>query len=222
MTCQKMLPAKIPNMTNWLTISGGNIGHLCKNNSYFDQISTLNLSTNGITSICESFLESVMKPNVTKLLDLSGNKITSLPKIILQGHFETIWLSGNEFECICDMLWMAKWLDESILPSGGHLVHDYNKVICNNNRYKGIPIFKMNATYMNCLPLLREMPAWGIGLISGAGVLIIVFVIAMIAIARRWNAVKFWMYMHFDILDKNDDDLGRLDGIQFDALLSYT
>ncbi len=222
MTCTKKFPLEIPDMTNWLTISGGSIGRLCGNFAYFGQISNLNLSTNGITGICDSFIDSILKANTTKYVDLFGNEITHLPKATMQGNFERIWLSGNRFECNCDMLWMANWLANTMSPSGGHLISDYNKVLCHNGKNKGIPIFTLNATYMNCLPTVTLVPAWGIGLISGAGVLVIVIVISMIAIARRWNEVKFWLYMHFDVLDKNDDDLGRLDGIQFDALLSYT
>ncbi len=221
MTCDNMLPPETLNMTNWLTVTGGNIGELCGNFNYLSQISNLNLSSNGITDICESFMEIILNSNATKWIDLSRNKLTFLSRNIMQGHFERIWLSGNEFECNCDMLWMADWLDNSASPFGGHLIGDYDKVLCNNNKYVGMPIFKLNATYMKCLPSVTVVPAWAIGLISGAGILIIVIVIAMIAIARRWNEVKFWLFMHFDILDKNDDDLGKLDGIQFDALLSY-
>ncbi len=220
MTCNKEFPTRIPRRTNWLSITGGINGSVCDNFDYLKQISSLNLSRNGITRICDLFLISIEKDNSTKTIDLSGNKLISLPKGVMEGHFERIWLSGNEFECNCDMLWMANWLDKSRSPSGGHLIQDYNKVLCHDNKYKGILISNLNATYLKCLPSV--MPAWGIGLISGAGVLIIAIVITIVAIARRWNAVKFWLYMHFDILDKNDDDLDKLDGIQFDALLSYT
>ncbi len=115
---------------------------------------------------------------------------------------------------------MASWLANSTVPSGGHHIQDYNKVICHDNRYNGIPIFTLNATFMKCLPSV--MPVWGKGLISGTGAIIICIVIAIIVIARRWTVVKFWMFMHFDILDKNDDDLDKLDGIKFDGLLSYS
>ncbi len=218
MKCSKEFPTKIPRLANWLSITGGINGSLCDNFDYFKQILSLNLTGNGITSICDPLLKSLVKVNSTKMIDLSGNKLSYVPRSIMHGHLERIWISGNQFECNCDMLWMVNWLANTTSPSGGHLVKDYNKVLCRNNKHKGIPIINLNATYLNCLP----MPVWGIGLISGAGALIIAIVIAIVAIARRWNAIKFWLYMHCDILDKNDDDLDKLDGIYFDALLSYT
>ena len=153
-------------------------------------------------------------------LDLSQNLLSEISPRIMNGHFEKIWLSGNRFDCNCDMLWMADWLANTTSPSGGHLVKDYKKVICRTGPYKGAPIYTLTAANMHCLPSV--IPVWAIGLLSGAGVLIIAIVIAIIAIARRWNEVKFWLYLHFDILNKNDDDLVKIQDFQFDALLSYT
>ena len=220
MTCSKKFPRQVPNMTNWLTIRGGNIQRLCEYFAYFNEILKLNVSGNGIRGICESVMDSIIHADSIKLIDLSSNGITHLPKTFRHGHFERIWLSGNEFECNCDMLWMANWLANTTSPSGGHLIQDYNKVTCNNNKYKGMPISALNATYMNCLP--SKMPVWGIGLISGAVALIVTIDITTAVVVKRWNEVKFFMFMRFNILDKNDDDLDKLDGVQFDALLSYT
>ncbi len=219
MVCNYKLPSTILNKTNWLTVSQGNIGLLCGNYSYLNQIWNLNLSCSGITTICESFIIQLTAANIY-WLDLSGNTLSGTSPQIKHGHFKKIWLSGNKFDCNCDTLWMASWLANTTTSTGDHLVMDYKDVLCGRGKYMGTPIYTLNATYLNCLP--TKLPVWGIGLITGAGVLIIAIVIAMLAIARRWNEVKFMAYLHFNILNKNDDDVDALEGIQFDALLSYS
>ncbi len=219
MMCRTKMPVTILPMANWLTITGGNIGKLCGRFSYFQQIWNLNLSRNGITHVCKSTMEQIMDDNRVKWLDLSNNELSEIPGEIRKGHFQNIWLSGNRFDCNCKMLWMANWLANTTVRSGGHLVKDYKTVICSTGRFKGKPIYTLTATNTDCLPSV--FPVWGIGLVSGAGVLIIGIIIVMISVARRWNEVKFWLYMHFDILNKNDDDLVKIQEFQFDALLSY-
>ena len=44
--------------------------------------------------------------------------------------------------------------------------------------------------------------------------------VAIIFISRRWKEVKWFMYLHFDVLDKNDED-EDLEIVEADALLSY-
>ncbi len=220
MVCKHKLPTAIPDMTNWLTITEGNIGQLSGQYPYFNQIWYLNLRKTGINGISESSMELIVKGKSIRWIDLSGNNLLMISKTITQGHFERIWLSGNEFSCTCDMLWMVNWLANTTSPAG-HVIQDYKEILCHTPaKYKGTPIYTINATYMNCLP--TKVPTWGIGLISGAGILIIAIVITIVVIARRWNEVKLLMYLHFNILNKNDNDASDLNDFQFDALLSYT
>ncbi len=220
MMCKEKLPSTILNMTNWLSVSDGNIGPLCGNFPYLNQIWKLNISHNEVTEICESLLKEIIKGKTIRWFDISGNKLQKISPGIREGQFEKIWLSGNRFDCNCDMLWMAKWLANTTTPSSGHVVQDYKQVLCSTGKHKGTPVYTLNASFMNCLP--TKLPAWGIGLIAAASVLVIATVLTIVIIARRWNEVKFWMYIHFDILDKNDDDLTAIERFQFDALLSYT
>ncbi len=191
-------------MTTWLKISYGKIGMLCGKFVYFTQIWNLNLSTNGITEVCRPFIEHIVYTRSILWLDLSGNKLLALPQDISQGNFEKIWLHGNQFACNCDMLWMSSWLANSTTPSGDSVIQDYKQILCSHGKYKGMPIYSLNAELLGCLP--TKLPSWGIGLIAGACTLIIFVVITVAVVTKRWNDVKFLLYLHFDILDKNDDD----------------
>ncbi len=218
MVCTQV-PSTISGMANWLTITQGNLGHFCGNYPYLHQVWSLNLSNNGISEICEDIVEGIVEGNTIRWLDLSKNKIAAISQQIRNRNFEKVWLSGNEFVCNCDMLWMAEWLANTT-SSSGHVIQDYREVLCHSGKYDGIPIYTLTAEKMDCLP--TRLPVWGIGLIAGAGVLVISIVITVVLIARRWNDVKFLLYYHFNILNKNDDDLADVRDLQFDALLSYT
>ena len=52
-------------------------------------------------------------------------------------------------------------------------------------------------------------PIWAIVVISASSILA---VIIDIVVNRKWETIKFFMFMHFDILP-NDDDPENLDGI---------
>ena len=53
------------------------------------------------------------------------------------------------------------------------------------------------------------------------GALIVGIVIAIVAISRRWNEVKWLLYLHFNILDKSDNNEDLTDK-KYDAFVSPT
>ena len=48
----------------------------------------------------------------------------------------------------------------------------------------------------------------------------VIILIVIIVINRKWEAIKFFMFMHFDILP-NDDGPENLDQMEFDAFVTY-
>ena len=60
-------------------------------------------------------------------------------------------------------------------------------------------------------------PIWAISTIVASAVIIVVTIIIL---NRKWEAIKFFMFMHFDILPK-DDDRENLDEMEFDAFVTY-
>ena len=82
----------------------------------------------------------------------------------------------------------------------------------------GKQIYQLTLEELGCYPhKLSTGEKVSIGIF---GTLIIGITIAIIAVSRRWNEVKFLLYLHFDILDKNDRDEDLTDKL-YDVFLSY-
>ena len=60
-------------------------------------------------------------------------------------------------------------------------------------------------------------PIWAISTIVTSAV---IFVIIIIILNRKWEAIQFFMFMHFNILP-NDDGPENLDEMEFDAFVTY-
>ena len=92
------------------------------------------------------------------------------------------------------------------------------RLTCHNEQMKGKFIYQLTPEEMGCYPrslTLGEKLTIGI-----LGSLIILIVIAIITISRRWKEVKWFLYLHFDILDKSDRN-EELSGKKYDAFISY-
>ena len=116
--------------TDWLLLSGNNLGSLHKAPDYLKNITLLDLSSNDITCMDEKVMEVVTKS--VKHLDIRGNNLKTLPKTITKANNMTkLWLSNNPYQCDCDMLWMKDWL----IDTGN--VMDKEIVTCSGNGIKG-------------------------------------------------------------------------------------
>ncbi len=60
-------------------------------------------------------------------------------------------------------------------------------------------------------------PIW-IGIVTGF--VIFAVIITLIVINRKWEVIKFLLYMKFDILT-NDDQPENMDELEFDAFIAY-
>ena len=76
----------------------------------------------------------------------------------------------------------------------------------------GTPIHKLSNEAMGC-----GFPLWVIITISIAAVTIIAVIII---INRKWEAIKFRMFIKYNILI-NDDGPENLDEMEFDAFITY-
>ena len=203
----------VPNITNWLDVSSNKLNFLCGGHPYLKTISALYLENNNISGICNGTLDILTKGKL-EILNLSGNNFSRLPE-----HIENVttltkaWFAGNPFKCDCDMLSMRDWM-ESFNKSGTRVVQDYLHINCQN----GYPIHALDAVQMGCFP--KELTLWEKILLGVSATVTIGIVIAIIAINRRWNEVKWFMYLHFNILDKNDGK-EDLENMEKDAIISY-
>ena len=113
-------------------MSGNNLGSLNKAPDYLENITLLNLSSSNIYEINENVLNVITQS--VKSLDIRNNKLRTLPQSIsISKAIKTneMWISGNPFECNCDMLWMKDWLLDT------PFVQDKKNVTCSESKVKG-------------------------------------------------------------------------------------
>ena len=124
------LPETVLWETDWLLLSGNNLGSLNKAPDYLKNITLLDLSSSNITDIDETVMEFIMHNG--KILDIRKNKLRTLPKLITKANrTNKLWISNNPYECNCDMLWMKDWLMDSIN------IQDKESVTCLTGKMKG-------------------------------------------------------------------------------------
>ena len=203
----------IPDKTDFLDFSENNIGSMCGNHAYIKNMSGLNLRGNQIKYICADVTTYILESRSIKLLDLSRNNLTKLPKKIIKAtSLVYLRLSNNPFECGCDTLWLKDWITNN---SGRRtVIRDFKEVKCQD----GNLLYRLDPVKMGCFP--KELTVWEEILTGSSAFVILGVAVAIILISRRWKEVKWFMYLHFDVLDKNDED-EDLEIVEADALLSY-
>ena len=193
------------------------IPELCGREYYFRTVFSMDLSDNLITKMCDDTV-SFMKTGSIIELNIANNDITWIPSELSNiSTLQSVMLSGNSYICNCKMTWMIQWLSKRT-TSGERIVKDYKNVFCDSGMLVGKQIYKLSLEEMGCYPhklSLGEKITIGI-----FGALIVGIVIAIIAISRRWNEVKWLLYLYFNILDKSNDN-EDLPGKKYDAFVSY-
>ena len=211
-------------MTNYLDFTYTSVPNLCGISKYFDthrsNITDLDFHFGKINIICDKTLAAILKHPHMKSLNLAQNSIHQIPTLFNRttGSLEKLWLGGNPVQCGCHMLWLIPWLNRTRV-FGQRLVQDYQDVICTGGKLDGIPVYTLNSFKMLCSP--RKVAARIIVLSSVISGFLLLSVIAMIIINRKWNAVRWIVYKNFDKLlgdpDRNED----LKNVEFDAFLSF-
>ena len=95
------IPSSLPKELNWLIMSVNYIsflGEVYFNNTSLGHLSKLNSERNTIVNISSSFMKIFIQSSRLSLLDLSFNKLRSLPKNIKNLTFlQEVKISGNQF-----------------------------------------------------------------------------------------------------------------------------
>ena len=206
----------LPNNTDWLLCSQSHIQNLPQKIKYLENITKFDISSNVLKSISQNTLNALVNFKNLKTLDISNNSFTSLP-IELQhlDRLQAVFIADNPITCNCDMLWLVNWT-KKVLPDGTRIVRDYEKVKCSNIDKQ---IYKLTAVEMGCFP--KELTSWQIAILGVGGGIIILIIITVIVVAKRWNEVKWFLFFHFNIRDKRDEDVNMLEGMKWDAMISY-
>ena len=237
------IPKSLPKDTDWLILSGNNITSLqILDLQFFHDLSRLDLHNNKIKYISKEFVEYLSTHQILENLDISNNNLTTLPRIFQNiSSLKRLKLSKNPLQCNCENMWMKDWLNSSAI------IEDSLNIICTLPSGEEIQLIDMNPEDMNC-PLLDKMAnLWKIlGLfyliclslmsyfqhIVGikntyliscfSAILILVLLIPIIILCRKWEAIKFWMFIQFGFKFKDKDEkMENLKDMDYDAFVNY-
>ena len=153
------IPSLLPDDIDWLILSGNNITkNMSMDMKYLRHISKLDISSNDMKQISNELIEIFIKSEKLKLLDVSNNKLTLLPKNIQNLSFlHEVKIHGNELICNCDNLWMKDWF-----LNNTDLITDYKTIECIKPDNKPIPIIKINKEDLGCIPEPEAFAVWKI------------------------------------------------------------
>ncbi len=213
------LPDRIQNQTDWLILRGSNITNLCDFPHYMQTMKHLDMRKSAHNSkICANFFDNIKSKGNPKSLNLSQNRLRSLPKNVEESGVKELWIGGNPYQCDCHMIWMRDWLlGLSTSSSAQTVVPDYKQAICASGliKTKGKPIYLLDEGAMGC----NDLHPYVIVLISFA--IIIVIPMLLFMLIRYYDALRFLLFLKFNILIGKDDDEDKLGEMDFDMFISY-
>ncbi len=213
----------LPDQTEWVEVVGNHIELVAEEVLALENVTRINLHDSNVKYISEKFLQTFLHTKQLKTLILSQNNLTIIPKIIRQMDFlTTIQIGNNSIICNCEMKWMTAWINGFITNSGDRIVQDFPTVICQRGGKIGKPIYLLNQQDFKDLGCIGDetLTTIQVAMLSIFASLLILIVIAIVIIGKRWEEVRWMMYLHLDILDKSDRD-EDLTNMEYDALLSY-
>ena len=153
------LPTSLPPNLDWLLLLDNNISSIDLTNSnvikYLNHTSKLDLKNNKLFKLPEGFLDIIIKSKKLSYLDISNNSLTTLPQSIQKLKLKTLKLAGNKFKCLCDNVWMKEWM-----LNNSDMITDYKTVQCQMSSDRPIPVIKMNAEDLGCIP--EDFKLWKI------------------------------------------------------------
>lgn len=176
------------------------------NLSYADQLYSLTVSNNALTSVNSEVIEDIAKKEVAEV-DFRNNALERIPEEISNIQYQFAKLSGNNFVCDCDMLWMKDWIN--LAPK-----YEDKSLNCT---FKGSvhKIIDLDEGLLECSQV-------------GSIILIVVLtvvlfaVIALIVTAKRCPyETKVLIYKIFRIHPADKYVVDETDGMEFDMSVSY-
>ena len=210
------LPDSVQKGTSWLVLKHNNVSALCTHKAYLNNIVGLDVRYNKLKTICSDFLKALYHHKKIETLKLQHNDITKLPKIIKDYTFDQLFIGDNPYSCTCEITWMHDWLRDISPPEGKNYVKDFTKAICTTGKKKvrGLPVSMADGGKMDC-----DISWYEIAI--PVAVTIFTVTSTLLLINRYVDALRFQLFLKFDILTGKDDDQEDLDDFDFDLFVSH-
>ena len=141
------IPKSLPIDTDWLILSGNNISSVqTEDLKFLPFLSRLDLKYNKIKSIRQDFAEYLSNGSNIVNLSVLSNETKKLEswKVFLQ-----LSLSGNQFDCTCDKIWMRNWLMKK-----REMIQDYGAVDCEMKSGRRVPFIELTDSDLICPSML--------------------------------------------------------------------
>ena len=213
------LPPSVQPGTNWLAVPSNNLTSLCMDRSYLSDLQYMDFSTNSITKVCDSFLQALKQSDQSPItLNLSNNNLTSLPKAISNMNFSELHIGHNPYHCDCLILWMRDWLIRlSTSHANPNFVVDCRDAVCHTGEMMGTPVYFLDQGKMGC----SSTPSQTLTLSISLPALFLVITVLIVITAKYMDAIKFLIYLKFDVLIGSDDVTEDINAMEFDAFVTY-
>ncbi len=211
-------PDEVQVGANWLVLQRTNITALNDYKHYMKQIKGLDLSGSNLKLVEKSFLEKLYADKVTKTLRLDHTQIETLPEYISEYRlfaFDALYIGHNQYKCTCDMQWMQHWLIDVSTNSSLNYIKDYKDAVCRRGikAVRGKPILEVDGGLMGC-----SLTWYVIAGLVAAG---LVGITVLLLLHRNFEALRFLMFLKFNILTGEDDDKEHLEDFDFDLFVSH-
>ena len=212
------MPRSVPDGRTELFLQSNNIREI-PSYDYLENVTQLYLSHNNIERLDEKTIDRIRR--IEKLF-IDSNKLTTLPRNIVNVSFTKIALQHNLFRCDCKTKWIKHWLSRQ----EDH-IDNIENILCHSDHVKDKAISSLPDEEFVCLEEesdksgnQAESPAFKITAYTLAG-LLLVFLVAFAVGYKFRREGKVFMYTHFNWhpFDRiNDSDLNKT----YDAFISFS
>ncbi|XP_071106216.1 protein toll-like [Haliotis cracherodii] len=177
------LPQTVPPGPLFLQLPHNKITSL-SHRDYLQNITQLDVSSNNILHLEDSFLEKVTS---LEYLDIRNNSLKTLPSRIQNFRMSSVRFSGNPLVCSCDTIWLNDW----VRRNSENMSSDFlSRHLCyHTGRYLRL----VDVTW-NSLVCYRDI---AISVSVVLGVLLIILIVCTVVCCKRKYECKVLMYDYF-------------------------
>ncbi|XP_046360781.2 protein toll-like [Haliotis rufescens] len=177
------LPQTVPPGPLFLQLPHNKITSLSRRD-YLQNITKLDVSSNNILHLEDSFLEKVTS---LEYIDIRNNSLKTLPHKLRNFRMSSVRFSGNPLVCSCDTIWLNDW----VRRNSENMSSDFlSRHLC---YYNGRYLRLVDVTW-NSLVCYRDI---AISVSVVLGVLLIILIVCTVVCCKRKYECKVLLYDYF-------------------------